>query len=267
MANASARVARAARSVRDEITTHSWDTLSAALQTYAGAMVGLNAGYLAKLDDTASLKFFGVILEKDGNPKLPSDGTTSATAGAASLGLDVKQPPSFELAISGVAITDIGRRVYALDDQTGTLDPSATTYANLIGTVKDLVFAADGGSPVSGYALVKPIYDIPNGNQLQVLGASGAVTIKAGVVIITKGGVAALTLADPTSGTHDGMVMRFQSSTAQAHTLSNAAGSGFNAGGGGTDVGTFGGAIGDGMEIAAFGGKWLVNYLRNVTLG
>lgn len=267
MANATARVARAVRSYRDEVLTHSYGTLSSALQLYAGAMLGLNAGYLAKFDDTASLRFFGVVLEKDGNPKLPSDGSTSATAGAAVLGLDVKQPPAFELAISGVAITDIGRRVYAVDDQTGTLDPSATTYANLIGTVKDLISATDGGSPVSGYALVKPIYDIPAGSQLQVLGASGAVVIKASTVIITKSGVAALTIADPTSGTHDGLVMRFQSATATAHTLSNAAGSGFNAGGSGTDVGTFGGAIGDGLEITAYGGKWFVNYLRNVTLG
>lgn len=266
MANATARVARASRSVLDQNLKHSWGTLSAQLQLYTGAMVGLNAGYLAKFDDTASLKFFGIILEDQGNPKLPSDGSSSATAGAASLGLDVKQPPAFELAISGVAITDIGRRVYALDDQTGTLDPSATTYANLIGTVKDLVYAMDGGSPVAGYALVAPAYNQPNGSQLQVLGASGAVIIKSGPVIITKAGVAALTIADPAT-TDNGTVMRFQSATAFAHTLSNAAGSGFNAGGGATDVGTFGGAIGDGLEITAYGGKWLVNYLRNVTLG
>lgn len=265
MANATARVGKSFRSVLNDSLTHSYGTLSSALQLYAGAMVGLSAGYLAKFDDTASLKFFGLVMEKDGNPKLPSDGSASATAGAAVLGLDVKQPAAFELAISGVAITDIGRRVYAVDDQTGTLDPSATTYANLVGTVKDLVYAMDGGSPVSGIALVRPIYEIPAGGQLQVLGASGAVIIKPSTVIITKAGVAALTIADPAT-TDNGCEMAFISSTANAHTLSNAAGSGFNAGGAASDVGTFGGAIGDNIVIVAYGGKWLVKSKVNVTL-
>jgi hypothetical protein len=260
-------VARAVRSYRDEILRHSYGTVTAKTQLYTTAMLGLNAGYLAKFDDAASLQFFGLVNEDRGNPAVPNDGTTSATAGAAALGVDVRQPPAFELAISGVAITDIGRLVYALDDQTGTLDPSATTYANLIGRVKDLIYAMDGGSPVSGYALVEPFYGQRWRKPLQVLGASGAVTIKDSVVLITKAGVAALTLADPTSGTHDGLVMRFQSTTAQAHTLDNSAGSGFNAGGAASDIGTWGGAKGDGMEITAYAGKWYVNWLRNVTLG
>ena len=268
MANATARVARAVRSYRDEILTHSYGTVSSKTQLYVNAMVGLNAGYLAKFDDTAAMTFFGLVNEDEGNPYVPTDGSASATAGSILLGVDVRQPPAFELYIASVAITDIGRRVYALDDQTGTLDPSATTYANLVGVVKDLVFAADGGSTVSNYALVSPVYTLPRAGVIAgVYGASGAVTIRNGIVFITKAGVAALTIADPTSGTHDGLVMRFQSTTAQAHTLDNSAGSGFNAGGGATDVGTWGGAKGDGMEITAYGGKWYVNYLRNVTLG
>lgn len=101
-----------------------------------------------------------------------------------------------------------------------------------------------------------------------VVSADGAITIPPGdtVYVVTKAGVAAMTLADPASG-DNGKVLTFISSTAQAHTLSNAAGSGFNAGGSGTDVATFGGAIGDGLQITAYGTKWLVNYLRNVTLG
>lgn len=83
---------------------------------------------------------------------------------------------------------------------------------------------------------------------------------------ITKAGVAAMTLVDPTAVTHDFIVLTFVSATAQAHTLSNAAGSGFNAAGAGGDVGTFGGAIGDGIIIMAYGGKWLVLNNINVTL-
>ncbi len=252
MANATARVGRAFRSYRNDNLTHSYGTLSAALQLYTGAMIGITVGgYLAKFDDTANLDFFGIILEKDGNPKLPNDGTLSATAGAAALALDVKQPPSFELNITGVAITDIGRRVYAVDDQTGTLDPSTLTYANMVGTVKDLVYAMDGGAPVANYALVEPIYEIPNGNQLQIASASGAISIKPSTVLITKVGVAALTMADPTTGVHDGLVMTFTSVTASAHTLITP--SGFNASG---TTATWGGAKGDGVSLMGYLGKW-----------
>ena len=264
MANATARVAKGALRRQDEFISHSSATLSSATTFYTGAMLGLTTGgYLAKFDDTQSLRFFGLVRGREGDPKLPA-----GTAGDGTIDIDTHQPPAFELAIASVAITDIGRRVYATYDQTGTLDPSATTYANYIGRVKYLVYATNGGSPVSGIALVEPDYSVGNGRVISgVYSASGAVTIKEGLVLITKSGVAALTIADPTSGVHDGLQMTFISSTAQAHTLSNAAGSGFNAGGAGTDVGTWGGAKGDGMQITAYGGVWLCNWLRNVTLG
>jgi hypothetical protein len=189
-----------------------------------------------------------------GAPKLPI-----ATAGDAALNLWVQQPQRFELALSGVAVTDIGRRVYALDDQTGTLSASATTYANLYGVVVDVV--------ASGIALVEPVSYAPaKGHHLQALGASGAVVIKPSTVLVTKAGVAALTIADPTSGVHDGLEMNFISTTANAHTLSNAAGSGFNGGGAASDVGTFGGAKGDGITIVAYQGVWYVKDKTNVTL-
>ena len=72
MANATARVARDFRSVKQENITHSWGTLSAALQTYVNAMVGLNAGYLAKFDDTASMRFFGKARMRFSNSRLAS---------------------------------------------------------------------------------------------------------------------------------------------------------------------------------------------------
>lgn len=96
--------------------------------------------------------------------------------------------------------------------------------------------------------------------------ADGAIAIAPGIVKITKAGVAVLTLADPAVG-DEGTVMLITSQTANAHTVSNAAGSGFNAGGGGSDIGTFGGAIGDNMLIVAINAKWHVISLHNVTLG
>lgn len=100
-----------------------------------------------------------------------------------------------------------------------------------------------------------------------VQSADGAITPAAGVVVITKGTACAMTIVDPTAGTHDGVIMEFISTTAAAHTLSNAAGSGFNGGGAGTDVGTFGAAIGNSIRIVAYNGKWYVLNNVNVTLG
>jgi hypothetical protein len=102
----------------------------------------------------------------------------------------------------------------------------------------------------------------------EVTGA-GAITIPVGDTkyVITAGSGVALTIANPTDTTHDGLTLTFFSATAQAHTLSNAAGAGFNGAGAGGDVGTFGGAIGDGLQITAWNAVWHVNYLRNVTLG
>lgn len=104
------------------------------------------------------------------------------------------------------------------------------------------------------------------------IGADGAVTQKSGTLFVTKAGVCAMTIADPTSGApeaggDDGKVLTVIATTANAHTLSNAAGSGFNAGGAATDVGTFGGAKGDNIVVQAYQGKWYVVSKTNVTLG
>lgn len=254
MPNATERVKKGGVNRHDEFMRRSSATLASQTTFYTHAMIGTTTGgYLAKFDDTQSLRFAGLVRGREGNPVLPA-----GTAGDGTIDLDVWQPLRFELAVASVAVTDIGRRVYATFDNAGTMDPSATTYANLIGTIVDVV--------ASGIALVEPVYAPANGNQLQVLGASGAVTIKPGTVIITKAGVAALTIADPTTGVHDGLEMTFISATASAHTLDNSAGSGFNAGGAGSDVGTFGGAKGDGITLVAYAGKWYVKDKTNVTL-
>lgn len=95
----------------------------------------------------------------------------------------------------------------------------------------------------------------------------GAISQKSGLVYITKGSAAALTLADPTATTDDGKTLTVISATAFAHTVDNSAGSGFNDGGAGADVGTFGGAIGDNIVLSSYQGKWLVISKTNVVLG
>lgn len=117
-----------------------------------------------------------------------------------------------------------------------------------------------GATTVSGAIIAK--------TPVTALSTDGAVTIPDGdtTFAITKAGVCALTLADPTAGDDDGLILRFVSTTANAHTLSNASGSGFNGGGAGGDVGTFGVAIGDGIQIVAYQGVWYVLNSINVTL-
>ena len=109
-------------------------------------------------------------------------------------------------------------------------------------------------------------------NLVTAVTADGAISIPTvnRSYFITKAGVAAMTIADPTATTHDGVRLTFIATTAHAHTLSNAAGSGFFSSGGATkDVATFGGAIGDGIVIEAYQGKWYIvpGGSLNATLG
>lgn len=104
---------------------------------------------------------------------------------------------------------------------------------------------------------VEDSFNIPT-----ALSASGAISRKRGTCIITKAGVAVLTLAMPTATTDDGCRLLVQSNTANAHTIAVTS---FNSD---TDsnLATFGGAIGDCIELMAWQGKWNVVATRNVVL-
>lgn len=95
--------------------------------------------------------------------------------------------------------------------------------------------------------------------------ADGAISVASQVAVITKGTAAAMTLAAPTADTDDGIIIEIVSATAAAHTVT-ATTIGFNAGNAAADVGTFGGAIGDGIRLVAHNGEWLVLNNINVTL-
>lgn len=110
-------------------------------------------------------------------------------------------------------------------------------------------------------AAVTFLGDFVGGTQLpiQVASADGAITIKSGMVVITKAGVAALTLAAPAAGAQsaggdDGKVLYIDSLTANAHTVTLAGG--LRGAGSGADVGTFGAAIGNGIVLYAYNGAW-----------
>lgn len=108
---------------------------------------------------------------------------------------------------------------------------------------------------------------LPNGRSEPhtLAAADGAITVKTGVVFITKGTAAALTLAAPTAGDDDGKVLTIVSTTAAAHTVTVAT-AGFNDGGTASDVGTFAAAKGNGLTLVAYAGDWYVTSNIGVTL-
>lgn len=91
----------------------------------------------------------------------------------------------------------------------------------------------------------------------------GAITIQSGIHHLTKAGVNAMTIAAPTAA-QAGTRLVIIAGTANAHTLTYT--TGFNAGGAGIDVATFGGAVGDNIVLVAIGTTWYVESTRNVTI-
>jgi hypothetical protein len=84
--------------------------------------------------------------------------------------------------------------------------------------------------------------------------ADGAIAIPTvnTTYIITKAGVAAMTIVAPAAG-DNGVRLTFISATANAHTLDMAS-TGLNEGS--ADIGTFGGAKGDGVTLIAYNQHW-----------
>jgi hypothetical protein len=225
--------------------------LAATAQTYyPGAMVGLDSsGNLTKLDDTAALKFDGVISDTVRE-------TVISGEAAGDRDILVQRPFRLTMLIDSAAAGDEGRPVYALYDN--EVRYSGTTYANLVGYVDQVISSTQ--------VLIRPAYSGSVGTQaVNVISADGAVTQKDGLVMVTKAGVCAMTIAAPTSGVDDGKRLTILSTTAQAHTLTFAT-TGFNDLGASGDVATWGGAKGDGMTIRAYAGKWWTEYTRNVTI-
>lgn len=97
--------------------------------------------------------------------------------------------------------------------------------------------------------------------------ANGAITQKSGIVTLSKAGVAAMTLANPTAGAQtaggdDGKRLAIISKTANAHTVTTTAA----INGGANHKSTFGGAIGDMLNLVALGGVWFFEPSINQTL-
>lgn len=98
---------------------------------------------------------------------------------------------------------------------------------------------------------------------VQALTGDGAITIQNAYVVLSKGSAAAITLAKPTAGTHDGIVIQVIAISAQAHVITGSV-DGFNAKGSSGTL-TFGGAIGDSVTLRAYNGHWYTTSRINVT--
>lgn len=143
-------------------------------------------------------------------------------------------------------------------------DDSQTKYVRYKNKNKDVRFtdvyarnlildtATAGNSVLDGFKL-----------KVHAYAADGALTIASGVHKLTTA-ARAMTLAAP-SAAQEGTIMWITAQFAGAHTVTQAA-PGFNNGGAGADVATFGGAVGDSFVIVAVNGIWNVISLRNVTL-
>ena len=102
-----------------------------------------------------------------------------------------------------------------------------------------------------------------NPTALQLLTTNGALPVVSGTYLITKAGVLADTLAAPTAGSQDGIVIQISSTTANAHTLT-ATGL-FQTGTASVNLATFAAQAGAGLTLMSYNGKWIVLYSSGIT--
>jgi hypothetical protein len=116
-----------------------------------------------------------------------------------------------------------------------------------VDTVNHTQLSPDGSGGWSGRLKKKMV----------ALSASGAIAPRQGQsYVITKAGVAALTLAAPTAGADDGTIIEITSGTAFAHTLT-ATGL-FNTGSTNVNLATLAAFAGATLVLMAYNGKWNV---------
>ncbi len=173
-----------------------------------------------------------------------------------SIGDSVKLPTSVAGGLV-VVINDAALALQCFGASTDTIDDITTTVGIEVPGKSTAVFVC----PVAGkWYSVKDSF-----LGLQVLSASGAMLPHvAATYVITKAGVAALTLAAPTATTDDGKVIVITNSTANAHTLT-ATGL-FSTGTATVNLATFAAFAGSSITLMAYQAKWNVISLNAVVL-
>jgi predicted RecA/RadA family phage recombinase len=224
---------------------------AAAVKNYRGgaAAVLMGTGYATPLvPATAGHQFVGVYLENNDN----SGGVAGTIANGGPLStksswVRIAREGIFAFNQSGITQASVGALVFFSDDNTVTLTPGN----NLAGTI----VAIDEANTVAWVDIGLAV--MPYRSAPIVVSASGAINPHASATyVITKAGVAALTLAAPTATTDDGVTITFTSNTANAHTVT-ATGL-YQTGAATVNLATLAAFAGAGFTIYAYQGKWNV---------
>jgi hypothetical protein len=118
---------------------------------------------------------------------------------------------------------------------------------------------ADAGVTVDGLLIKNGVVGTS-----QAITGDGAITIQNAIVLLSKAGAGAITLAAPTAGTHDLLEIEVITLTAQAHVITGGV-VGFNAKGSSGTI-TFTAAIGNSVRLRAWNGHWYVVGKNGVTV-
>ena len=166
--------------------------------------------------------------------------------------------------------TKIGALVYCATSDTFSVTKPASGAAYIVGRIAEFTQDAVTNSltrcVVEYNAFAADLLsDMSEVSAPVAYAASGAIappTQPFTDVLITKAGVAVMTLALPVSGTDDGKRMRITSNTAFAHTVTTPA-SGYN---GALHIATYAAAVGNNVLLEAQAGTWNVIENLGVTL-
>lgn len=135
---------------------------------------------------------------------------------------------------------------------------SSVANGNIEGIAKDAA-TADGD-----VIEIQPINQAVQ-NAVTLAAANGAISIVSGSVVLTKAGVAAMTLAAPTAA-QNGTIINVTSATANAHTVTATGLIDDGVTGGSKTTATFAAFAGASMTLMAYEGKWHTLALKAVTI-
>lgn len=224
---------------------------AAAVKNYRGgaAAVVMGTGYARPLlVGTDGHQFIGVYLETNDNSAGVAGTIVYDPLNLKSSFVRIARSGIFAFTQTGITQASVGLPCWFSDDQTVTTTPGAVS-AGIIVAIDE----QNSKAWVDISNAVRPI----RGGGLQVISADGAVAPRTpATYVVTKAGVAAMTLAAPTATTDDGLIICITSNTANAHTLT-ATGL-FQCGTASVNLATFAAQKGAGLTIMAYQGKWNV---------
>jgi hypothetical protein len=161
--------------------------------------------------------------------------------------------------ISAPTDDQIDIEINGADDFTFTANTFTALSGSIIATNTIAETTAASGVTIDGLLIKDGIV-----GTTQAITGDGAITIQNAVVLLSKAGAGAITIAAPTAGTHDGILIEVITLTAQAHVLTSGV-EGFNDKGSSGTV-TWTAAIGNSVTLRAWNGNWYTVVKNGVTV-